>query len=151
MRNSASDSDSKSDAQYSGQESGITSPAKTPRNTGSGSTEIPIFDLAGSLERLSGDQELFSDLVQFFYEDAPILLEQVYSGIQEHAAPKIERAAHSLKGLAANFGAAPTTIAARILEQMSHSASPEEVRAALKTLEIEVERLIRALSPFRKA
>ena len=64
-----------------------------------------IFDLEKTLRRLDGNQELYQDLIRFFLEDSPVLLDRLRQGYREQDAQLVERAAHTLKGLAANFGA----------------------------------------------
>jgi two-component system, sensor histidine kinase and response regulator len=68
-----------------------------------------VFDLAGTLRRLGGDTNLLSDLVQLYSEDSPGLLERLHAGIESHRSDEVRHAAHSLRGLAANFGASILT------------------------------------------
>lgn len=62
-----------------------------------------VFDLAGTLRRLGGDTNLLSDLVQLYSEDSPGLLQRLHAGIEAHRSDEVRHAAHSLRGLAANF------------------------------------------------
>jgi two-component system, sensor histidine kinase and response regulator len=68
-----------------------------------------VFDLAGTLRRLGGDTNLLSDLVQLYSEDSPRLLARLHAGIESHRSDEVRHAAHSLRGLAANFGASILT------------------------------------------
>ena len=78
---------------------------KTPANAANPKPEV--FDLTGTLRRLGGDINLLSDLVQLYNEDSPALLNRLRSGVESHRGDEVRHAAHSLRGLAANFGAAP--------------------------------------------
>lgn len=63
------------------------------------------IDLSTALRRIGDDRSLLRDLAMFFVEDVPGLLTQLRSAIPEGAAEEVERAAHSIKGLAANLDA----------------------------------------------
>jgi PAS domain S-box-containing protein len=75
-----------------------------------------IMDLDKALRRLDGDQSLLVDLIGFFLEDYPGLLIRIDEGLAASDAASVERAAHSMKGLVANFDAAITKDIAQQLE-----------------------------------
>ena len=106
------------------------------------------FDLQASLVRLGGSHELFQSLAQFFLEDCPGLLQQLHTGLDRGDAPQIERAGHSVKGLAANFGAADAVQAASIVEEFGRSGDLVASRSALPRLETELQRLQSALADY---
>lgn len=123
------------------------------------------FDMEGALNRLGGDQELLSELVGFFLEDAPVLLDQIRDGFQNGSARLVERGAHSLKGLAANFGADSARDAAFRVEQLSRDAAAAEeegreapdtqaaladARKAFPQLEREIHALEQALASYQQ-
>lgn len=62
-----------------------------------------VFDLQATLRRLGGDHSLLADLVQLYDEDSPVLLNRLAQAIPEGNCDQIRHAAHSLRGLAANF------------------------------------------------
>jgi|GEM_PF-2170688 len=105
-----------------------------------------LYNKANAMTRLGGDEELFFDLVQYFLEDAPTLLEQAAASIRGSDCASLERAAHSLKGLAANFDAERTVQTALRLEQIGKSEDLREAEEALQKLNHEVTRLSEALS-----
>jgi two-component system, sensor histidine kinase and response regulator len=73
------------------------------------------FDAAAALERLDGDEELFAALIEVFQQDSVELEERLTTSLAAGNHREIERAAHSLKGLSANFDAkAATETASRI-------------------------------------
>jgi two-component system, sensor histidine kinase and response regulator len=108
----------------------------------------PPFDLQESLVRLGGSQELFRSLVEFFLEDCPGLLKQLHSGLDRGDAAQVERAGHSIKGLAANFGAAEAVRAAAKVEDLGRNGDLTASLKALPVLETELERLQTALSDY---
>ena len=113
---------------------------------------LPILDHEAALVRLGGDEALFRDMVQFFDEDSPPLLEAIRAGIRDGDAEQVGRAAHTLKGLAANFNAEPTVAAARRLEQIGQAPEQlDQAPPALAELEREVALLSAALGPYRPA
>lgn len=44
-------------------------------------SSAPVLDIAGTLARFGGDQDLFRDIIEFFLEDAPPLLSELQEGI----------------------------------------------------------------------
>ncbi len=99
----------------------------------------------GALKRLSGDQELFRELAIYFVEDAPELLRAMRAGLAEGSAEDVRRAAHSLRGLAANFDAEQAMAIAGSIEQICGKGELQLVPPALERLEVEVHALRDAL------
>jgi two-component system, sensor histidine kinase and response regulator len=71
--------------------------------------QTSVFDLPGTLRRLGGDTALLADLVQLYEEDSPALFDRLHKGVAAQRADEVRHAAHSLRGLAANFGASALT------------------------------------------
>jgi two-component system sensor histidine kinase/response regulator len=78
-----------------------------------------IFDFERSLRRLDGDRELYRDLIRFFLEDSPKLLDQLRAGLASHDVKSMCHAAHTLKGLAGNFHAQRAVQAADRVEEQA--------------------------------
>ncbi len=110
-----------------------------------------LLDLQGALRRLDGDRELLAELAQFFLEDSPGLLEKLRDGLRSGEAKTVQRAAHSLKGLAANFGARGTVDAASAVEEHGQSGDLAAATAGLPQLERQVELLQTALISHRQS
>ena len=108
-----------------------------------------IIDYRGALKRLGGDPGLFRDVIRLFDEDAPVLLATIRSAIDQEDFEDLQRAAHSLKGLAANFGARKAVASAQRLERLGKTRSLNHVAETLTDLENEVVRLDHALTPYR--
>src|SRR5262245_38748623 len=83
-----------------------------------------IYDHAGSLRRMGNDQELFHEMVELLRSDAPPLLSAVHSAHKDGDPSRLQRAAHTLKGLASNFGAERAVTAAAEVSASQKRASP---------------------------
>jgi two-component system sensor histidine kinase/response regulator len=92
------------------------------------------IDLEGALGRLGGDKSLLADLIQFFFEDAYGLLVAMHKAIDEQKWEDSRRAAHSLKGLASNFGAAKAVAALQAIESCDRTGESAETAETMKRL-----------------
>ncbi|MBW3597066.1 MAG: response regulator, partial [Planctomycetes bacterium] len=111
------------------------------------SEPIEQMDLDAALERMDGNYELLADMAGFFLEDAPELLDRIRDGIAGYAPEEVQRAAHSLKGLAANFNAQRTIETAKEIE---YAAEAGDLPAAASRLP-ELERLVESLAQSLKS
>ena len=73
----------------------------------------PVFDYEDFLERIDGDTVLLKEVLEIFLEDTPGLLADLDAGIKSKDMDEVERAAHTLKGAAAN-------ISAKRLQELTH-------------------------------
>ena len=110
----------------------------------------PTIDLDATLRRLEGDRQLLTDIVQLFLEDSPALLETIDANLQSGDAEQVERAAHSLKGLAANLDAKATMAAAWAVEQAARRQQLAEAAELNKALRMQVDRLCALLVDMSK-
>jgi HPt (histidine-containing phosphotransfer) domain-containing protein len=78
--------------------------------------EMVVLDLDAALKRLGGDRNILIELAKMFAEDTPGLLAAMEQGIEQARYPDAGRAAHSLRGLASNFGASRLMFRLRELE-----------------------------------
>jgi HPt (histidine-containing phosphotransfer) domain-containing protein len=109
-----------------------------------------VISISTAIKRLGNDQELMGDLINFFFEDFPSLLEELRGAILRHDWNRLQRAAHSFKGLAANFDAAPTVKAMQAIELQSTNQNPELLSKLLADAEVEVARLTAALAEYQQ-
>ncbi|WP_158633486.1 response regulator [Tautonia sociabilis] len=110
-----------------------------------GSPTEPPYDRDATLQRLGGDEELFRDLIGYYLEDYPPLLERLRLGLLNDDAKAVERAAHSLKGLSANCGAGPAAQAAETVEELGREGRMADAPEAVERLATELRRLRDAL------
>ncbi|MCC6493735.1 MAG: Hpt domain-containing protein [Pirellulales bacterium] len=107
---------------------------------------VAVCDLRAALVRLDGDEELLRMLISVFHEDAPQLLEQLDQGLQTGDLRTVERAAHNLKGLAANFDGQAARDAAFTVEMQARSGSTAGLDQAIAELHARIKRLRQALA-----
>ncbi|MFZ2807470.1 MAG: Hpt domain-containing protein [Desulfosalsimonadaceae bacterium] len=74
---------------------------------------LPVFDYDDFMERMDGDMDLLKEVIEIFLEDAPNLVAALRLAVSNRNGEAMERAAHTLKGAAAN-------ISAKRLQQLSH-------------------------------
>jgi HPt (histidine-containing phosphotransfer) domain-containing protein len=105
-----------------------------------------IYDYTASLHRMGDDPELFHEMAELLKADAPALLDAVQSSYQQGDAPRLERASHTLKGLAANFSASRAVAAAADVERLAKQRQSSGLPAAIRELEESLDELIAALA-----
>lgn len=106
-----------------------------------------IFDHEGSLLRMGNDHELFHEMVQLLQTDAPPLLAALHNAHRDGDPQRLHRAAHTLKGLAANFGADRAVAAAVEVEKLAKARQSAGLPAAITRLEESLDELAVALAP----
>jgi two-component system sensor histidine kinase/response regulator len=126
-------------------ETGRSMPMTTKMTTNS-SEPVELLDRATLLDRVEGDHELLTEMVNLFVDDVPRLLEAMRTALQHGDMTVLERSAHSLKGAASNLSANLTAAAASQLEKNAKSGDAEFSKQSLANLEGAVERLLPALA-----
>jgi HPt (histidine-containing phosphotransfer) domain-containing protein len=104
-----------------------------------------VFDLPGALARIGGSRDELRELSSILAESAPGLLDQARSALAAGEAAELRRAAHTLKGSAAVFGAQASVDAALALETMAREGKLGGAQEAIGRLEAELQRLLIAL------
>jgi len=112
--------------------------------------EAEVIDRAALMERLGGDVELFNEIAGLFQEDCPRLLAQIRSAVDGGDAVALERAAHTLKGCVANFGARAAYQAALHLERIGRARELDNAGSACESLEAEITRFQQALDALAR-
>jgi two-component system, sensor histidine kinase and response regulator len=107
------------------------------------------FDAASALERLDGDAELFDALIDVFRQDSIELFQQLSASLAAGNLREMERAAHSLKGLAANFDAKQATEAAFCIEEAARTKMAAGIEPRVKELGRRLEELRSALATWQ--
>ena len=97
------------------------------------------------LARVGGDRELLAEISRLFVDDAPRHLAKIREALSARDGEALRRAAHGLKGAAANFDAEGVVRAARALEEMGRTGEFEAHEAEWQTLSVETDRLISML------
>ena len=97
----------------------------------------PVFAPLNIVRLFDGDPELLAEVVSLFLETYPQLLSSIEDAILRKDAAALCRAAHTLKGAVANFGAKAVVEQAEALETMGKDgklSSAVEGGAALRAL-----------------
>ncbi len=105
-------------------------------------TDLPDEVLA----RVGGDRALLGEMIRLFADDAPRTITRIRSAVDARDSAALRRAAHALRGAAANFEAADVVQAARRLEEIGQSGLFEDEAAALRALTIAMDRLMARLT-----
>jgi HPt (histidine-containing phosphotransfer) domain-containing protein len=107
-----------------------------------------VYDHDGTMRRMGGDAELFQEMVELLKTDAPRHLAVAWRSFREQDWTTLGRAAHTLKGLAANFGAGRAVATAAELERMAKTGSGDSEQT-LCTLAETLEELAASLPSGR--
>jgi two-component system, sensor histidine kinase and response regulator len=108
-------------------------------------SEEPPALSPGVLDRVGGDRELLAEISRLFVEDAPNHLKRIKAAIDAGDAESLRRAAHGLKGAAANFDAHAVVAAARQLEEAGRTRQFEGTDGLWRQLATETDRLVDVL------
>jgi two-component system sensor histidine kinase/response regulator len=105
-----------------------------------------VFDKKSLLDRLGGDEQLFTEIVKAFLEDAPLQLEKLKQALQEGNSVGVERQAHLLKGAAMNMGGKEMQTVAWEMEVAAKDADLSRAQSLVEKLDPAFERLKEVLS-----
>lgn len=109
-----------------------------------------VFDRAAVLATLDRNWDLLRDIVGIFLTRCPNQMEKIRDAVLARDSKLLERAAHALKGSAANLLARSVMDAAGKLEEIGRAGSFAGSAGALQGLETEVLKLQAALGEFEK-
>jgi CheY-like chemotaxis protein len=118
-----------------------------PISRGASPVAQDVFDLSEAMKTVNGDKELLKEIATLFLENAANDLSKIREGIFNKDATAVERAAHSLKGSVANFGAKRAFDAAYRLERIGREG---QITAA-ETAGLELEKELAALKSAMQA
>jgi len=99
----------------------------------------PVLDIRGALSRLDGDEDLLVDLIGFFLEDSPRLMDELQAAAKNNNANEVKMAAHSLKGLIAGCGGVRAAEAAKRVEHAALANDLAHVQEYIATLSAELD------------
>ena len=90
--------------------------------------------------------ESTSEITRLFLDDSVELMRRIRSAVDARDSPALERAAHTLRGAAANFAAQEVIDVVLTLEEMARLSDLSGVDDAWQLLDREVSRLRHALA-----
>jgi PAS domain S-box-containing protein len=102
-------------------------------------------DRCALLDRLGGDAQLLSELIEIYLSQSPSLITAAQRALQEKNGKELARLAHTIKGSAGNFLAHMTVEIAKRLEAFAEQGDFSRARETMSELQREMERLERAL------
>jgi response regulator RpfG family c-di-GMP phosphodiesterase len=109
-----------------------------------------VFDPAVALETLDGDFDLLREVIGISLTQFIKHMQNIREGVAHEDPKLLDRAAHALKGTAANLLATGVVDASSRLEEMGRSGSLAGSKEALTVLEEEISKLQQALGAFEK-
>lgn len=107
-----------------------------------------LYDYDGAMRRMGNDEALFLEMIHILREDAPRRFDDINRGLAAGELGLVQRSAHSLKGLVANFGAERAQQAAYHVEQLAKSGDSAAIPGSVADLKGEVDGLLEALAPL---
>jgi signal transduction histidine kinase/CheY-like chemotaxis protein len=105
----------------------------------------PAFERHAALERLGGDSQLLSEVIQLFLVDCPLRLAAIKAAVEARNAEALCREAHGLKGAAGNLSAVSLFETAEILEELGREHRFDAAEAAWRKLSDEATHVLDAL------
>ena len=114
-------------------------------STASDAPADAVLDLEAALSWLGGDADLLARIAGAFLEQSPEQLAEIRGAVRSGEAQVLERAAHSLKGSAANFGAELLRQAAYDVEQAGRAGDLDAIDQLLDRLETELDKATQAI------
>lgn len=106
----------------------------------------PIFDRAGMLARLMGDEELMGTVIAGFLEDMPVQMNQLRDCVNNGDIQGAARQAHTIKGASANVGGERLRAAALEMETALKAGDMKTAQSSLGNLEAQFAQLRKAMA-----
>ncbi len=122
-------------------ETAPSGPAPTAPPRPVASADAPVFDRAGFMERLMGDEALAGVLIEMFLNDIPGQIEALENDLASGDAQAAQHRLHTIKGSAANLGAEALRLAALALESSAKDGDMAAVSTGLTGLMAEFDRV----------
>ena len=124
--------------------------ALVPANGEEQETVSPAVDVQEALDRVGGDSELLHELADVFLADCPRLWHNIAEALAKGDARQLARAAHTLKGSVATFGARAAQALAQQLELQGREGNLTHAADTVARLDGELQRLKSALERMKE-
>lgn len=112
-------------------------------------TDGDIWNPHQCLKRMGHDADLLSNMIDYFQEDAPELLNKLSSTLKEGDCKEATRFAHSLKGLCANYDATEAIDAALKVEEACREQNASAAQTGLPLVRERIKELSVALKRWQ--
>jgi len=103
--------------------------------------EAPM-SIAAAMPRFNNDRQFFVELCQDFMQHMPGRLQEIDSAVQTGDSITLNRLAHSIKGVSANFNAGPLSSVCADLESQTHQGDMSGAAALVEKIHFEADRLL---------
>ncbi|HLQ45674.1 MAG TPA: response regulator, partial [Planctomycetaceae bacterium] len=124
-------------------------PPDVPAEETEPSQDNGLIDWKLARKNTGNDAVLLEDLIEIFLAECPHMLAEIRQAVDTSDAGLLRRAAHTLKGSAAVFGAQPVVDAALRLEMMSRENNLASAAEGLERLESRTSGLLRVFEATR--
>jgi HPt (histidine-containing phosphotransfer) domain-containing protein len=108
-----------------------------------------IINMANALARFGDDRVLMNSVIDMFYEDAPKALDAAQDHLAKVNLNEASRAAHSLKGLCANFDAMKPATTIQAFEGLLEAGNLDEATALLGRIREDIAQVIVELKAWQ--
>lgn len=116
-------------------------PAAAPSQPANRPPAPSVLNRAEAIRRVGGNVEKVEELAALFRREGPRLLEEVHQALAAGDGPRVQRAAHSLKGTVGVFGARAAIAAAGQLETLARTGNLAACAGLVAALQHSVEQL----------
>jgi two-component system, sensor histidine kinase and response regulator len=110
---------------------------------------LPVFDMGSAIARCFGKVELAREMVDYFFEECPRVLEEIHSKVRGNDLVAAAQAAHRLKGTVVYLAAQPVLDAILGVEMACRSGPADTVEGAVHRLEEQTTLLAEAMAGDR--
>jgi HPt (histidine-containing phosphotransfer) domain-containing protein len=107
-----------------------------------------VMDVDQALQRLGNDEELLRDIIQVYLEDAPGMAKKIHAAVEGDDANGLQRAAHSLKGLASTLSAHELVDVAYRLEHIAATRNLADAEKTAAEVDQRVDELSQAVKQY---
>ena len=101
-----------------------------------------VVDWDEALNRVAGSEETLDELVEIFLDQWPQMMDEIEQGVARGDYATLRRAAHTLKGSAAIFGARRVANVSEKLSEMGKKQQLDGADQALRHLQDEMDQLV---------
>lgn len=106
------------------------------------------FDEEEMLARVGGNRTMLAGLIEVLYQDCNTQMAELGAALRAGDAPRVQAAAHTVKGMVTFFGAGSVADAARRLERAGESGEVTGAGGLFAELARELAALASVLSPY---
>ena len=100
-----------------------------------------VLDTQVGLQQVGGDSEIYRELLTDFVQELPVKIHRLNNFYEAQNMEEVSRAAHNLRGVAANLGALQIFYLAKKLEEQSTGSYTPSLRESIQDLRTAAESL----------